>query len=158
MSNIEKPILTKEIKKSDQEMREQILGLEAAMKAMPKHQIHIEPKHYFAPGLYMREIFIPKGVCLTGKIHKTEHLNVLSLGEVSVFTENGMKRIKASTVVHSLPGIKRAIYAHEDSVWINVHFNPTNERDLEKIDNVFVVDTFEQFLAFKEQKQIEGVK
>lgn len=115
------------------------------MKAMPERHIHIEPKHYFAPGLYLREISIPKGVTLTGKIHKTEHLCILSKGEVSVRTDDGIKRIKASTVVHSSPGMKRVLYAHEDSVWINCHHNPSNESDLEKIENHYVSETYQDY-------------
>lgn len=147
-----------EINRANPDLREKIVVLEAAMLAMPEHQIHIEPKHYFVPGIYMREISIPKDVTLTGKIHKTEHMCILSKGEVSVYTEDGIKRIKASSVVHSLPGTKRVLYAHEDSVWINVHHHPSNEQNLEKIEEMFVVDTFEQFLSFTEKKQIEGEK
>lgn len=147
--------------KTKEELRAEIVALESVMLKMTSSLIHIEPKHYFAPGLYLREIFIPKGVTLTGKIHKTEHLCILSKGRVSVYTEDGIKEIEASTVVPSLPGTKRVMYAHEDSVWINCHHNPSDERDLEKIDDVFVVDTFDQFKSFmeqKEQKQLEGGK
>jgi hypothetical protein len=28
-------------------------------------------RHYFAPGLYAREMTIPKGVTVTGSVHKT---------------------------------------------------------------------------------------
>src|ERR1051326_1563359 len=126
-------------RRSTAELRGLILDLESAMKAMPEQMIHIEPKNYFANGLYAREIFIPKGTTLTGKIHKTEHLCVLSLGEVRVITEEGMKTIVASTVIKSLPGTKRVLHALEDSVWINFHANPTNEHDLSKIDELFVV-------------------
>jgi len=141
---------------SKNRLREKIIQLESQMLARTDIQVKIEPKHYFANGLYLREIYIPKGTCLTGKIHKTEHICILSLGEVSVCTDSGMKRIKASTVVHSEPGTKRVLYAHEDSVWINCHFNPTNESDLEKIDEIFVTDTFEKFMELEEQKKITG--
>lgn len=127
------------------ELRSKIVALESKMKEMKEHIVHIEPKHYFANGLYAREIFIPKDTLLTGHIHKTEHLCVLSQGEVTVYTDDGMKRIKASTVVHSSPGTKRALFAHEDSVWINFHYNPTNEMDLEKIESYYVTDTFEKY-------------
>ena len=129
------------------ELRSKILQLESAMLAIPDHmtQEDFQTKHYFAPGLYLREITIPKGVTLTGKIHKTEHMCILSKGDVSVYTEDGIKRIQASTVVHSLPGTKRVMFAHEESVWINCHYNPENEKDIDKIDDLFVVDTFEQF-------------
>ncbi len=126
------------------------------MKAMPAHQVEIPLRHYFAPGIYMREISIPKGVTLTGKIHKTEHLCVLSKGKVTVWTDDGMKTIEASHVVQSMPGIKRVMHAHEDSVWINFHHNPTNERDGEKIEDIFVCDSFDAFLGFMETKKLSG--
>lgn len=138
------------------ELRDKIVQLEAVIKAMPgEQQIQIEPKHYFVNGLYAREIFIPKGVTIVGKIHKTAHFCVLSKGHVSVRTENGIEELHASHVVISQPGMKRVMYAHEDSVWINFHHNPTNEENLEKIEEIYVVDTFDQLEAV-EVKQIQG--
>ncbi len=63
-------------------------------------------------------------------------------------TDEGMKRLKACTVVKSQPGIKRAGYAHEDSVWITVHHNPTEERLPEKLWDIYVTNTYEQFLEY----------
>lgn len=145
-------------KKTPQEYRDSIVQLEEIMKKMPEHQIEIKTTHHFAPGIYMREIFIPKGTTLTGKIHKTEHLNILSQGELSVMTEDGVRTLKASTVVKSQPGIKRVGYAHEDSVWITVHPNVENEGDVDKLEASLVVETFEQFLEFQKPKEIEGDK
>lgn len=150
-----------EIKKVDaEEMRCKIFSLEAEI--LKKPQVEFKTTHYFAPGIYMREIFIPKDTVLTGAIHKTEHLNILSQGEMSVWTEEGPKRIKASTVVKSGPGIKRAGYAHEDSVWITVCHNPDNESDVEKLEDILTTNSYEEFLQFMEQskpKQIsEGGK
>lgn len=134
--------------------RGKILALEAVMLAMPEHQIEIKTTHHFAPGVYMREIFIPKGTTLTGKIHKTEHLNILSQGDLSVWTEEGIKRLSASTVIASQPGVKRVGYAHEDSVWITVHPNVSEARDVESIEASLVVDTYAKFQAFTESKLI----
>ena len=53
-------------------------------------------KHYFAPksekygcSTYAREIFLPKGSFVVGKIHRHQHLNIISKGKVKVFTEFG---------------------------------------------------------------------
>ena len=94
--------------------------------------MEITPVHYFAKGLYAREIFIPKGTLLTGKIHRTEHLNIISKGDISVVTEEGTKRITAPFTMIAKPGTKRVGYAHEDTVWTTVH--ATDETDLEKIE------------------------
>lgn len=132
------------------EGRAAVLKLEAAMRAMPERQVQLKVTHHFAPGVYMRELFIPKGVTLTGKVHKTEHLNILSQGKLKVMTESGVKLLTASTVIKSQPGIKRAGYAIEDSVWITVHANPLGETDPEKLESILTAETFE------EAKLIEG--
>lgn len=143
--------------RSAEEMRGKIMELEGAIQALPlEQQLHIEPTHRWVPGIYMREIRIPKGTLLTGAIHKTEHLCILSEGDVSVYTEGGVKRLKASAVIHSLPGIKRALYAHEDSIWINVHHNPDNLRDLDAIDRFYTADTFEEALPGIKRACLEG--
>ena len=111
-------------------VRDKILTLESEMKKYP--QVEITPVHYFAKGLYAREIFIPKGTLLTGKIHRTEHLNIISKGDISVVTEEGTKRITAPFTMIAKPGTKRVGYAHEDTVWTTVH--ATEETDLEKIE------------------------
>lgn len=148
--------LSIEVKKTPEEMRASILKLEAAMMAMPEHQIEIKTTHHFAPGVYMREIFIPKGTTLTGKIHKTEHLNILSRGDISVWTEDGMKRVTASTVIKSQPGIKRVGYAHDDSVWITVHPNVSEETDVDKIEDMLIAKSFDEVLPYLVSKQIQG--
>lgn len=128
--------------KTQAEMRAEILRLEAAMFAMPEHHIEFPVKHHFGPQTYMREMFIPKGATVTGKIHRHEHLNILSQGHLSVMTENGVKELRASTVIKSMPGIKRAAYAHEDSVWITVHHNPDNETDPDNLEARIVFESF----------------
>lgn len=122
--------------------REKVLQMEALMRESPE-QIHIEPVHYFARGLYAREITIPKGVLLTGKIHLFEHVNIISKGDISVLTEDGVKRIKAPATIISQPGIKRIGYAHEETVWTTVH--ACNAIDAARAEKLLVVDTFEEF-------------
>ncbi len=135
------------------EMRGKIMALESAMLAMPERHIEIKTTHHFAPGVYLREIFIPKGATVVGKIHKTEHMNVMSQGKMMVWTDEGMKTLSASTVIKSQPGIKRVGHALEDSVWITVH--PTTETDLEKIEDLLIAKTFDEVLGFTERKEIE---
>jgi hypothetical protein len=134
--------------KPDTSTRLKILALENEMLKMTDRQIHIEPRHYFAQGLYAREILIPKGCTLTGKIHLFEHLNIISKGDISVMTEDGIKRIQAPATIVSKPGIKRVGYAHDDTVWTTIH--ACSETDAAKIEDLLVVETFEQFEALKE--------
>jgi hypothetical protein len=135
------------------ELRDKIEQLEGVMLQMKEEQIEIEPKHYFAEGLYAREITIPKGTTLTGKIHKFEHLNIISKGDISVMTEAGIKRIQAPATIISQPGTKRVGYAHEDTVWTTIH--ATTERDLVKLEDILVTNSYVALDATITQK-LEG--
>lgn len=110
--------------------RAQIVALERHLLDMPA--VEIEPRHHFAKGIYAREIRIPAGTILTGKVHRTEHLNVLSEGEITVWTEDGMKRLQAPATIVSRPGTKRVGYAHTDTTWITIH--GTDETDLDVLE------------------------
>lgn len=117
---------------------------------MRKHeQIDIPIRHHFSPGVYAREITIPAGTLLTGRIHKYEQLNILSGGEISVLTDDGMKRVKAPFTVVSPPGTKRIAYAHTECTWTTIL--ATEEKDPEVIEAQFTVSTEQEFLEFAQK-------
>lgn len=97
----------------------------------------LKETHHFADGIYGRELFIPAGTVLTGKIHRHSTLNLLIQGDITVTTPEGMKRIQAPAVFVSAPGAKKAGYAHTDTIWVNVH--PTKITDLAAIEAKFIV-------------------
>lgn len=107
----------------------EIQRLESAMLDMP--QIEIETEHHFTPGMYARQILIKAGTTLVGKQHKTEHLNVCC-GDITVWTEGGMRRLTGFHTISSKPGVKRVGYAHADTVWITFH--ATNETNLDALE------------------------
>ncbi len=107
-------------------------------------------KHSFAPGVYVREIFIPAGTLIVGKIHKHEHPNFLMSGEVLVITEHGGKEhFKAPLSMISPAGTKRFVYAISDAVWITVHENKDNDQDLKKIEEFVIAKSYEEYEEFK---------
>lgn len=128
--------------------RAQIERLEDEMRNCPP--VVIEPVHRFAKGLYAREITIPKGTLLTGRVHKTEHLN-FCVGDITVWTEDGMKRIRGHATLVSRPGTKRVGYAHEDTVWTTVH--ATEETELEKLEAELIEP--ERMVALESKPAIE---
>ncbi len=98
-------------------------------------------KHTFADGLYIREIFMPKGQIVSTGIHKVEHPYFVQKGDVSVLTDEGIKRVKAPYNGITKPGTKRLIYMHEDSVWITVH--ATNKSKVEDVLNDVIAKDFD---------------
>ena len=103
--------------------------------------------HHFAPGVYMRQMDAAAGTLVVSKMHRTEHMNILLKGSLTVATEDGIQLMTAPCVLKSIPGTKRIGYFHEDSSWITVH--PTEETDLEKIEQQVIVpeEEIDQFLA-----------
>lgn len=120
-------------------LRDMLGELECTMKNAP--QIDIPLKHYFSPGVYGREVFMPKGLLVIGKIHKNQTMNVISAGEVSVLSVDGLMRIKAPFTFVSSPGAKRLLYIHEDCTWSTFH--GTEETDIEKIEDEFIAKTYD---------------
>lgn len=98
-------------------------------------------KHTFADGLYIREIFMPKGQIISTGIHKKEHPYFVLKGDISVLTDEGIKRIKAPYNGITKPGTKRLIYMHEDSVWITVH--ATDKSTVEDVLNDVIAKDFD---------------
>ena len=127
--------------------RSKVFALEEAIKRdLGEQLVELPVKNHFAHGVYGRELFIPKGTVLTGKIHKFTQLNVLVKGDISVLTEDGVKRVKPPFVIVSPPGTKRAAYAHEDTIWLTVH--GTHETDVDKIEHEFVAQSETEYLEF----------
>lgn len=97
--------------------------------------------HTFAKGIYSREMFIPKGSLIVGKIHKKECLNIVSKGDIYIVTETGSMRVTAPYSVVSPAGLRRVGYALEDTVWTNVF--STDETDLEKLEDELIWPSYE---------------
>lgn len=123
-------------------------------------------KHSFSDGIYVREIFIPKGTALTGKIHKHAHPNFLLEGEVDVITENGgRERLVAPMSMISVAGTKRVVHAITDVRWVTIHKNENNETDLKKLEDEIIAKNYLEYDNFakgieqaKTEKLLEGIK
>jgi quercetin dioxygenase-like cupin family protein len=105
--------------------------------------------HSFSEGVYVREIFIKKGMFAIGKIHKFEHTFFLMKGKMLICSEEGVKEIEAPYYGISSAGTKRVVIALEDTVFVNVHPNPNNEKEIEKLEDSFVVSSYEEYKNFK---------
>lgn len=126
-----------------QERRDNIMRLESALLELGgATNFDNLLKHHFAPGVYARELFIPKGHILTGKIHKTTHLNIVAQGKIAVVGSDSRKIISAPAVFVSGPGTKRAGYALQDTTWITIHV--TDETDLERIEDQVIARDFDE--------------
>lgn len=117
-------------------------------------------KHSFSDGIYVREIFIPKGTYIVGKLHKHAHPNFLMSGTVDLITEfGGKERLIGPLSMISKAGTKRALFAVTDCVWITVHENKSNTQDLNELEKIVIADSYEdydKFISEKSQNKLIG--
>jgi len=143
-----------EIVHQNLEMRQKILDLEKLLQNVPgaiSGELHLEEimplKHSFCNGIYVREIFIPKGMIVVGRIHKHAHPNFLLQGSVLVATESqGLQKLTAPLSMISPAGTKRALITLEDTIWVTVHM--TDETDTTKMVDDLTVETYEEFTNY----------
>ena len=138
--------------------REKILGLEKALINVADgvniegdgnkivRDSKIAPiKHSFADSVYIRQMDMPKGNAVIGAIHKHLHVWFLLTGHVTVATEDTTEDYIAPCYVISKPGVKRVILANEDSIFVNIHKNPSNTKDLDKLEKEIVALNYEEY-------------
>lgn len=111
---------------------EQIKKLQELMVPIQSEQP--EPRHLFAPGMYLRELTVPAGMLMVGKIHKHEHFLMVLKGKAEVVSEFGRMVVEAGHVSVSPAGVKRVVLAIEDTQFITVHVNKSDSQDLAVIE------------------------
>lgn len=101
--------------------------------------------HYFSDGLYVREMFCPKGYMAFTMIHKTANPLFMMKGTMWASSEFGVQKLVAPTFVLSEPGTKRICYFPEDTVVVTVHPNPKGISDLKEIEKIMFARSWEEF-------------
>jgi hypothetical protein len=112
--------------------------------------------HNFADGQYIRKIVMPKGLLVTTKIHAKNHPFFIMKGEASIYSNNGVERIKAPFHGITEAGTKRVLYIHEECTFITVH--RTDCLSIDDVVNEITVDDFSKLnLKGFDIKQIDKI-
>ncbi len=94
-------------------------------------------RHQFAPGVYAREITMPKGAVVVGKQHKTQHFNIISQGVVSFWVDGQIvTTVRAPYTFVSEAGLQKVLVIHEETVWTTIH--ATDETDLATLEALLI--------------------
>lgn len=121
--------------------RARIMAIQRACQGLPDGQRMDESpplRHWLTPGIYAREIHLAAGTLVVGKIHRGRHLNIISQGRVTCYTEFGLDHYEAPASFISEPGTKRVVFTHEDAIWTTIHANPGDETDISRLEEVAV--------------------
>ena len=127
------------------EAREKIERLQAKMMVMEQAEVPLE--HFFAKGVYARQALIKKGTLIIGHIKKWEHINIISCGDISIYTEQGERRIVGPATMVAAAGTKRVGYAHEDTLWTTIV--GTEDTTVEEVEEHFLAKTYDDYLAYR---------
>ncbi len=86
--------------------------------------------HRFTPGMYIREIFMPKGSIVTSLLHLTTHPFFILKGDVNVYYPGlPVERYIAPYTGVTKAGTRRLLYNNEDTVWITCHITDLTDPD-----------------------------
>jgi len=110
-------------------------------------------KHTFADGIYVRQMNMDAGSIVVGAIHKHLHVWFLLTGNISVITEDSSEDYIAPCYVVATPGTKRVIKANEDSIFVNIHKNPSNTQDIKQLEKNIVAQDFKEYEEYINQKK-----
>ena len=101
--------------------------------------------NHFSDGLYMRQMKMQAGSMVISAMHHTNHFWFLLSGKVDVIADEENVEHIAPCWSYSLKGTKRLIKCIEDCVWINIIANPTNTKDMEKVEKSFFSITLAEY-------------
>ena len=110
-------------------------------------------KHTFADGIYVRQMDMQQNSVVVGAIHKHLHVWFLLTGHVTVATEDTTEDYIAPCYVVSTPGVKRVILANEDSIFVNIHKNPSNTKNLDVLEKEIVALNYKEYEEYINKKQ-----
>ena len=110
-------------------------------------------KHTFADGIYVRQMDMKADSVVVGAIHKHLHVWFLLTGHVTIATEDTTEDYIAPRYVVSTPGVKRVILANEDSIFVNIHKNPSNTKDLNVLEKEIVALNYKEYKEYINKKQ-----
>lgn len=123
------------------ENQKRLLSLANALLALPpEFKDELEVMHHALPGVYVRTVLMKAGQVVVGRIHKYDHIAIISAGKALVTSadfEEGPREIKAPFIFKSAPGAMRGLLILEDCVWTTIHSNPDNKDDWDDMINVY---------------------
>tara|TARA_R110002074_G_scaffold51447_3_gene130148 strand:+ start:3279 stop:3767 length:489 start_codon:yes stop_codon:yes gene_type:complete len=105
--------------------------------------------HFFMDGVYVRKMTMYQGTIVIGAIHKHLHMCFLLQGHLSVASSTGVKEYIAPCYIIAEPGEKRILYSHKDSCWYNTHKNPSNTKNVRKLEKQIVSLSYKEYKQYK---------
>lgn len=141
-------IFNKQLGLTIEENRERFEAFEQELFSLP--QLETEDYslvEYKIGDLYARQITVKKGVCLTGRVYKRDHLEVMLSGDIVILAaDGGTKRYTGHNVIEAKAGKRQAGFALEDTIWLTINVVPSQVQENLDFTSVLSFEAYEDFL------------
>ena len=109
-------------------------------------------RHFFSPGLYVREAHYKAGLLVIGHPHTGPHLNIMLKGKLILLNQAGGGEVLEAPQMFTAGAGRKSAYILEDVIWQNIW--ATEETDVEAIEAV-VFAKEESFLQAQMKQKAE---
>lgn len=115
--------------------------------------------HEITPGLYSRELFVPKDTVLTTKKHKQTHQYLLVKGSMIIVTGEEVVKVEAPFHGVTTPGTVRLAIALEDSIWTTFHpVDIIKDKQYSKEELEILIPMIEDYLVEERPNHLLNLK
>lgn len=136
------------------QLRADVTDLAESLKQYPQEELPVQ--HDFLDGIYMRTVSMKAGLIVVGKIHKQEHVAIISKGRATVVTEHGVVEMRAPFMFKSPPGVRRALLIHDDMVWTTVH--RSEHTDIVSLEQQLIAEDFNDPVLVELEQKARALK
>lgn len=109
-------------------------------------------EHLFQEGVYIRRITMPAGEFIIGATHTERHFNILLKGRCSIIYSGKVMELNGGDMFISEANERKTLQIHEETVWLTIHQNPNEERDIVSLESRLAV------MSETHKKHFEGMK
>lgn len=103
-----------------------------------QQQVDCPVLHHFGPGTYIREVTLPAGTFALGHHQKYAQLNVMLTGVINSVADDGSIKVLTAPMIFVGPPGRKMGYVVETCTWLNIFPNPEDERDIDKLEDIWL--------------------
>ena len=147
-----------------EEFRNEITSLEKVLRESNSNRVTFDKrspefplKHTITDGVYVRQMTMKKGSFVLGAVHKRDHVWFLLTGYLVIKNEHGFEDYQAPCYVEAKSGAQRAILALEDSIFVTIHKNPDDIKDIEELERYNTCDTYEGYEKWIMENELKNI-
>ncbi len=150
-----------QVKSNIEMFKEEITALEKVLRESNNDRVTFDRqspefplKHTITDGVYVRQMTMKKGSFVLGAVHKRDHVWFLLTGYLVIKNEDGFENYEAPCYMEAKSGAQRAILALEESIFVTIHKNPLDLKDISELEKYNTCDTYKEYEAWVEENNI----